>query len=150
MQDVVRLDIQAGERVVVCSDVHLGPQTTDASAFVSARLTELLDDWAGPGAVVLNGDILDLIVQNQPDVTEILRANRRLIASLKAFAEGEDHRLVYIVGNHDSRLAWDEKLAFAVRDAIGCEFALTCDLVFQTARRITRIPESTGPTFICR
>ncbi len=130
--DLVTLEIAAGERVVVTSDVHLGPESTDVAAFVSARLTEVLDDWAGPGAVILNGDIVDLLGAPQAATSEILRAHRRLVASLRAFADGEEHHLVYTIGNHDSRLAWDEKARAEIEREIHCEFTFACDLVFAT------------------
>jgi lysylphosphatidylglycerol synthetase-like protein (DUF2156 family)/UDP-2,3-diacylglucosamine pyrophosphatase LpxH len=140
-QDLVTLEILAGERVVVTSDIHLGPQASDASAFSSARLAEVLNGWAGPGAVVLNGDIFDLLIGPQPRVDEIIRVHRRLITLLRDFADDPEHHLIYVIGNHDARLVWDDKLATAVKDALHCEFALACDLVFETGagRRTVRV-----------
>ncbi len=136
----ITLEILAGERVIVTSDIHLGPHSSDASAFATARLADVLNEWAGPGAVVLNGDVFELDAP-QPQVADMLRVHRRLVSLLRDFADGEEHHLVYVIGDRDSRLVWDEPLAAKIKDALHCEFALSCDLAFETGagRRTVRV-----------
>jgi lysylphosphatidylglycerol synthetase-like protein (DUF2156 family)/UDP-2,3-diacylglucosamine pyrophosphatase LpxH len=139
--NLVTIEIDAGERVIVTSDLHLGPHQSDAAAFASARLADVLNEWAGPGAVVLNGDVIELLGIEQRQIADTLRQHRRLIALLRDFADGDDHRLVYVIGDHDAQLAWDEPLGQRIRDELHCEFALACDLVFETGagRRTVRV-----------
>ena len=58
--DRIAVPLPAGARVLVCGDLHLGSRPTAASARIEGDLAARLTRWDGPGAVVLNGDVVEL------------------------------------------------------------------------------------------
>ena len=80
----------------------------------AAELTLLLEDLnrhQGPVELVLAGDVLDVLRMQDADssgdrvAATITRPEyQRLFATLRAFAGGPGHRVVYVVGNHDAEV----------------------------------------------
>ena len=123
----VELRVEPGGRFVYVSDLHLTDTGPSDDFAATAELCELLDDLARhPGQVllVLGGDILDLLqvagspeervarVLDGPAATPIGEALRRLAARPGA-------AVLYLVGNHDSTLAWDAAARKLVADRFG-------------------------------
>ena len=134
--------VPAGSLVVICSDLHLGAQVSEASRRATADLVERLTAWPGPGAVVLNGDCFELLATTEPSVDAILDAHPAFEAAVAAFADGDsDRHVVVTVGNHDGRLAWDDAMQTSVRSRLGATLALSADLLLQTERgtRVVRV-----------
>lgn len=129
----LELRLEPGGRFVYVSDLHLTDTGPSDDFAATAELCELLGSLAGhPGQVVLalGGDILDLLqvggspeervakVLDGPAAAPIGDALRRLAARPRA-------RVLYLVGNHDSTLAWDEAARKLVADRFGVtDFAL--------------------------
>jgi len=59
--DLVELCVPVGGRVMVMSDLHLGQKATSASESTTAELARAIEDWDGPGVVVLAGDCWELL-----------------------------------------------------------------------------------------
>ncbi|HEY0399625.1 MAG TPA: metallophosphoesterase, partial [Acidimicrobiia bacterium] len=133
VRDHLDVEVPLGGRVLVVSDMHLAAPSTTASRHASRELALALEGWAGPGVLVLLGDILELLLgDNAGDPGAALGAHPRFTAALARFAAEPGHRIVYIVGNHDGRLAWDGDAARAVTADTGAELCLTADLRFET------------------
>src|SRR5262249_1630853 len=90
--------------------------------------------WEGPGVVVLAGDVLDLVPGDGATTAATLRTHRELGAAARAFTREPDRELIYLIGNHDGRLAWDACAAEQVAQGLRARLALTADLRFETAR----------------
>jgi lysylphosphatidylglycerol synthetase-like protein (DUF2156 family)/UDP-2,3-diacylglucosamine pyrophosphatase LpxH len=133
VRDHLDVEVPLGGRALVVSDMHLPAPSTTASRHASRELALALEGWAGPGILVLLGDILELLLgDNAGDPGSALGAHPRFTAALARFATEPGHRIVYIVGNHDGRLAWDGDAARAVAAETGAELCLTADLRFET------------------
>jgi UDP-2,3-diacylglucosamine pyrophosphatase LpxH len=129
IQDVLEITVDSGHRVVCVSDLHLRPTRTDASAWAASVLIKALDSMAGPATLVLVGDVLELWFIQPPDGPGSLGAHADLVQAIARFRAEPGRRVVYVLGNHDARLAWDGALLTAVHDRLGCEFAFAAELV---------------------
>lgn len=120
--------------MLVASDLHLTAPATPTSAAVADQLAGVLAAWEGPGVVVLAGDVVELLSGGVADPAEVLAAYPVLTAVARDFTSARDGRdLVYLIGNHDGRLAWDEAAAAVVAERLGARLALTADLRLETA-----------------
>lgn len=54
------LPVDMGRRVAVLANVLLAPEVTAATGWAAAALARVLDEWDGPGTVVVAGNLLDL------------------------------------------------------------------------------------------
>ncbi|MFC5007769.1 phosphatidylglycerol lysyltransferase domain-containing protein [Dactylosporangium cerinum] len=141
-----RLDVPlpTGARVLVCGDLHLGSRPTAASARLERDLVDRLARWDGPGAVVLNGDVVELWGEPGGTVEAALDAHPDLTRALREFAAAPGRHVVVVVGNHDAPIAWDRVSADTFARRIGARCALSVDLDFglhpdaPAGRRIVR------------
>jgi hypothetical protein len=129
----LELRLEPGGRFVYVSDLHLTDTGPGDDFEATAELCELVDSLhEHPGQVLLalGGDILDLLqVAGDPDerVARALDgpAAAPLGAALRRLAARPGAGVLYLVGNHDSPLAWDGTARKQVADRFGVgEFAL--------------------------
>src|SRR2546423_3206921 len=142
VRDHLDVEVPLGGRALVVSDMHLAAPSTAASRQAAGEVALALEGWAGPGVLVLLGDILELLLgDNAADPGPALAAHPRFTAALARFAAEPGRRIVYVVGNHDGRLAWDANAARAITDQLGAELCLAAELTFETGSgpRIVRI-----------
>ncbi|MDQ1518630.1 MAG: lysyl-tRNA synthetase, class, partial [Actinomycetota bacterium] len=144
---VLAVDVPATGRVLVASDLHLPATATSAATWAGRELSEALDEWVGPGVLVLAGDALELLGGDGAEPRRILAAHPRLVASVQGFARGIDRRVVYLIGNHDARLAWDAAWAVQVADGLSAELALALELTIHTGRGPERVRVEHGHRF---
>ncbi|HEY8202731.1 MAG TPA: metallophosphoesterase, partial [Actinomycetota bacterium] len=138
--DVLVLDLAPGARLLVAGDLHLGTSRTAASSWATGELTRTIETWPGPGALVLAGDIFDLLTPGaEQDLPAILETHAAFFATLRRFAAQPDREIVCLPGNHDGRLAWDEPSAGAVRQALRCRFALAAEARMATGSGVRTI-----------
>ncbi|MEV0135565.1 phosphatidylglycerol lysyltransferase domain-containing protein [Dactylosporangium sp. NPDC050688] len=145
--DRISVPVPAGGRVLVCGDLHLASRPTAASRRLEQELAARLARWEGPGAVVLNGDVVELWGDPGGTVEAALDAHPALTAALHGFAAAPDRQVVVIVGNHDAPVAWDGVSAGTFERRVGARCALSADLELDTAagRRVVRCEH--GHTF---
>ncbi|MGH2718578.1 MAG: metallophosphoesterase, partial [Actinomycetota bacterium] len=139
--DLLVIHVPAGGRVLVASDLHLGGH---GSRKPLEELSGAIERATGHGLLILNGDILELAATASPDLRTILDQEGRFIAAVKGFAAGEGRRVVYVLGNHDSRLAWDNAGAAAVSEAFCCDLALALEVQIDTGAGTRRIQVEHG------
>jgi hypothetical protein len=111
----VELRLPPGGRLVFVSDLHLteGGVTNDFHA--ASELCQLAESlYRHPGEVILalGGDVLDLLQVQAPREQQAARAlsgqdAAALGRTLRRLAERPGVTVLYLVGNHDSTLAWD-------------------------------------------
>jgi Calcineurin-like phosphoesterase len=114
----VRGPLPDGSLLVFLSDTHIGG-ARGSDIFESAdqllALFEELGRHDGTVELVLAGDIFDLqrMDDDAPDriaATIALPEYRELFEELRRFAVGPGHRVVYVIGNHDAELWWNQEL----------------------------------------
>lgn len=145
--DLLTVEVPATGRVLVASDLHLPATAGPAATWVSRELSDALDTWRGPGVLVLAGDVLELLGPGGGEPRRVLAAHPHLVSSIRAFAAGDDRRVVYLVGNHDARLAWDDAWAGEVAAGLGAEVALALELNLHTSRGVERVLVEHGHRF---
>jgi lysyl-tRNA synthetase class 2 len=130
--DRLTISLPVDARVLVCGDLHLRPHASAASAQMERDLVGRLAGWQGPGAVVLNGDVVELWAEPAGTTEAALDAHPDLTGALRAFAAGSGRHVVMLVGNHDSPIAWDGVSAAVMMRRLGAGCALSVDLVLDT------------------
>jgi UDP-2,3-diacylglucosamine pyrophosphatase LpxH len=139
---VIRDHLPDDALLVFLSDTHIGG-TAGSEIFESAaELEALLEDLNrhdGPVVLVLGGDFLDLLRMGDPSsggdraAETIARPEYRgLFAALRAFGAAPGHRVVYVIGNHDTELWWNPQTQRSVREAgLVDQFALSYSARFE-------------------
>ena len=139
----IRAHLPDDTLLVFLSDTHIGG-TADSDIFESAvELRALLEDLnhhQGPVELVLAGDFLDLLRMGDPGRGEervaatIARPEyRRLFAAMQGFTRLPEHRVVYLVGNHDAEVWWNTRLQRSLIEAgLVNVFALSYSASFQS------------------
>ena len=124
---VARAELGDDTLHVFLSDVHIGGAAGTEIFQSAAELMALLEDLGrhrGPVELVLTGDFLDLLRMGEAGRGEDLVAatiarpdHRELFAALRRFAQGPEHRVVYVVGNHDAEIWWNPRVQRSLREA---------------------------------
>lgn len=127
--DVAEIPVPRGHRIMCVSDLHLRPGRTDASGWAVPQLVRALDALEGPATLVLLGDVLEMWFVQPPDGSGSLEAHDDLVAAVHRFRSRSARSVVYVIGNHDARLAWDGALLETVRGRLGCVFAFSAELI---------------------
>jgi UDP-2,3-diacylglucosamine pyrophosphatase LpxH len=129
----LELHLQPGGRLVYVSDLHLTDTGPGDDFEATSELCELIDALhAHPGQVLLalGGDVLDLLQVAGAPEERVARAldgpaAAPIGAALRRLAARPGATVLYLVGNHDSALAWDGTARKLVADRFGVsEFAL--------------------------
>jgi UDP-2,3-diacylglucosamine pyrophosphatase LpxH len=129
----LELRLEPGGRLVYVSDLHLTDDGPADDFEATAELCELLGslhDHPGQVLLALGGDILDLLQVEGPREDRVARALEGPAAAtigdaLRGLAARPGVRILYLVGNHDSALAWDAAARKLVAERFGVsEFAL--------------------------
>jgi hypothetical protein len=116
---VIRVRLPDETLLVFLSDTHIGGSSGSDIFESAAELTMLLEDLhhhEGPVELVLAGDFLDVLRMedvggSDPVASTLARPEyAQLFATLRAFAEAEGHRVVYLVGNHDTAVWWNPRI----------------------------------------
>jgi UDP-2,3-diacylglucosamine pyrophosphatase LpxH len=129
--DVRHLTLAAGTRVLVTSDFHLRDRSTNASRWAVGELLKVLETWKGPGVLVFDGDLIELWAGEEPDIRSALDAHPEFVDAVSAFAAAEGRTVLYLVGNHDGRAAWDERTIREATTRLGCQVSLAAEIDVQ-------------------
>jgi UDP-2,3-diacylglucosamine pyrophosphatase LpxH len=133
--DLLEVAIPPDGKILTVSDLHLPPTRDDVSGRSCQTLARRLAEESGGLTVVLAGDVVELLAYPAATATEILRAHEDLCLALTAVIE-RGGQVIYTVGNHDVNLAWDLKVADAIREMTGAQLCLAADLILAGGRRI--------------
>ncbi|MBI2798497.1 metallophosphoesterase [Candidatus Saccharibacteria bacterium] len=110
------------------SDIHLQAKQTKASAWVEQELAQRIRSHAGPGIVVLNGDIIELWAGQNPDLKAALQAHARLTSAIKNFGEQPGCQVVFVVGNHDGEVGWSSEDQKVIQAELGAKLCFQLEL----------------------
>ncbi len=145
VEDLLPVDVPLGGRVLVISDLHLGPVATPTSSIATNELAQAIEAWTGPGLLVFNGSCLELLGDGGGGgPAAALAAHPRLTAVVKAFAEAPGRRVLYLPGARDGRVAWDAKAAGVLRSALGADITLAAELIIDTGAGPRRVRVEPG------
>jgi UDP-2,3-diacylglucosamine pyrophosphatase LpxH len=126
--DVTHLAVPEGSRVLVTSDLHLRDRPTEASLWSVDSVLAELGAWEGPGILVFAGDLIELWAGEAPDLGRALDAHPGFAPAVSSFAAGEGRTVLYLVGNHDGRVAWDDAAIEVAVARLGCRVALAAEI----------------------
>jgi UDP-2,3-diacylglucosamine pyrophosphatase LpxH len=129
--------------IVFLSDCHIGGDES-RDIFESpddlVALFDSLGDHRGPVELVLAGDFFDVLRigevpegQNRASVTISRPEYRDLFAALARFASAPDRTVVYLPGNHDAEVWWNQEIrADLGRAGLVHEFCLSYTAAFDS------------------
>jgi len=148
----ISLELGSDGQVVFVSDVHLTGGGPVADFDATTELVELLTELGrheGEKLLLFGGDIFDLLQAGGTPVEAVDRVlaaqdAQAVAAASAALAAVPDATVVYVVGNHDSALAWHPEARRRVGEAFGIDhFALRARVAVQTldGRTVTVLAE---------
>jgi UDP-2,3-diacylglucosamine pyrophosphatase LpxH len=102
--------LHANTLILSCSDLHLAANKTSASQRVEQELGKAIEAAAKKkhAVLVLNGDIIEMWAGERPSVAKALSTHAHFSRTIKEFAKPKEHKVFYVVGNHDAKLGWDK------------------------------------------
>jgi lysylphosphatidylglycerol synthetase-like protein (DUF2156 family) len=140
--------VALGRRVEVIGDLLLPPEPTDSSRAACRDIARRLEEWQGPGIVVLCGRLVAPGCPTSAAPAEVLGAHPDLTAALRAFAKRADSQVVAIISDAERDPALVRALegcGLQVRDAVDLE----CETGAGTRRVLLRAgsmrPDTTQP-----
>ena len=101
------LHVALGRRVEVIGDLLLPPVPSDCSRATSRDIAQRLEEWQGPGIVIMCGRLVAPSCQQAAGPAAALEAHRELVDALGAFAKRPDSQVIAVVApaEHDPDLA---------------------------------------------
>ncbi|MDP9073408.1 MAG: hypothetical protein M3N98_04370, partial [Actinomycetota bacterium] len=98
--DLLEVEVPVGGRVLVVGDLHLPAQATATTTLATTELAQTIDAWTGPGALIFNGNCIELLAPGGCDgrvaglsPATALKAHPKLVAAVQAFAAGLGRRV---------------------------------------------------------
>ena len=137
----ISLELGPDGQIVFVSDVHLTGGGPVADFGATTELVELLTELGrheGEKLLLLGGDIFDLLQAGGTPVEAVDRVlaaedAQAVAAASVVLGALRDATVVYLVGNHDSALAWHAEARQRVAEAFGVDqFALRARVETQT------------------
>ncbi len=152
----VTLRVAMGRRVAVLANLLLTPDATPATTWAAQALARVLDEWDGPGTVVVAGNLfdlraaamqppagLDLSTEPLDEADDIacraLQAHTRLRDAIGRFTGDEGRQIVCLPGHADGALARCPHSRRQLQE-LGVSVATGVELVLSTAAG-TRVVE---------
>ena len=119
--------VALGRRVEVIGDLLLPPEPTDSSRAACRDIARRLEEWQGPGIVVLCGRLVAPGCPASAGPADVVEAHPELTAALGAFAGRADSRVIAVMADAER----DPALVGAL-ERCGMEVQSTVDLVCET------------------
>ncbi|MEO5609130.1 MAG: phosphatidylglycerol lysyltransferase domain-containing protein [Ornithinibacter sp.] len=129
--DELTVVVPAHGVLVATSDLHLPPSASELFTRTTDALVERLER-APVHTVLLVGDILELLAFPNSGPGEVLDAHPRFVDALAAVIAAGG-QVVYVVGNHDGALAWDEEAAGQILTRLEVRLCLAAEILFEGA-----------------
>src|SRR5580704_6487360 len=132
-RDDTSIAVALGRRVEVLGDLLLPPEPTDSSRAGCRDIARRLEEWQGPGVVILCGRLVAPVADDDQEAAAALRAHTTLVEALRTFLARPDSRVVAVLSpHHDPGLIGPlEKLGVSVYPAV--------DLVCETGAGIRTV-----------
>ena len=126
----IKYTIPEGTWIFAVSDIHLSAKQTSASHSVEKEFTRVISENMARehGVIVLNGDIIELWAGERPSVAKALKAHAKLQAAIAEFAKSPNHKVYFVIGNHDGKIGWDKTEQKSAKDLLGAELCFALEL----------------------
>ena len=142
------IHVALGRRVEVIGDLLLPPEPTDSSRAACRDIARRLEEWQGPGIVVLCGQLVAPGCPTSAAPADVLGAHPELTGALHAFAARADSQVVVVMAEAERDPALVralENCGLEVRDAVD----LACETGAGTRTVLVRAgsmrPDATPP-----
>jgi lysylphosphatidylglycerol synthetase-like protein (DUF2156 family) len=141
-EGTVTMAVGLGQRVMVVGDLLLPTEATSSSLALAADVAHSLEQWDGPGTVVVCGNLFDGPAAESDGAAErvatTLAAHDRLAEAFGSFTERDDRRLLVLPGWRDSEVAGDPEVVRELGSR-GAQVAPAVDLRLSTAAGERRV-----------
>ena len=136
IEDVARIRVGIPTEIFVASDIHLSANATAASHNVEKEFSKRFVELAKSDSaiVLLNGDIFELWAGTEPSIQKALRAHTEFARSLKKFSEKSNHQVVFVIGNHDGRLGWNQQEQEILQQEFNATICFSAELVIKSPK----------------
>lgn len=112
-----KIDFGKDEKALVVSDIHLRLPITPELAMIQKSLVERVDklNKHKDATLFLNGDVFELWEKPAQDVEDIIIGFDYLTQAIKEFAASKNHRVVFVIGNHDEAISTNQSYKRALQ-----------------------------------
>jgi len=131
VRNTIRYSLQPNTWILTASDLHLAAHRTGASAWLEHELSREIEEGSKneQAILVLNGDIIELWAGERPSVAKALQAHPQFSAAITDFSRMRNHKVFYVVGNHDAQIGWDTPSQKTIQKLLGAEICFSLELV---------------------
>ena len=137
---VLEVPVDLGQRVMVVADIHLDMTGDRANIASCNELVTRLDDWRGPGLVIVAGN---LFAQSPEDPQALVATHTGAFDALQRFTGAPDRRCIVLPGWRDAEVLLNDTVRSAL-EASGVELASSVDLSCRTTTGIERVRVAAG------
>ncbi|MEI6700428.1 MAG: hypothetical protein WCL38_01555, partial [Actinomycetota bacterium] len=102
---VLEVPVDLGQRVVVFADIHLDMTGDRANTASCQELVSRLDDWQGPGLVIVAGT---LFAQSPGDPEALVSTHAGAFDAFRRFTAAPDRRCIVLPGWRDAELSTND------------------------------------------
>jgi lysylphosphatidylglycerol synthetase-like protein (DUF2156 family) len=141
--DLLPVNVPVGGRVVILADLHLREDFTPGQLAATSELATAVEAAAGPGVLIVAGNLFDSGVDPQA----ALAAHVRLVRDIAGYAAGPGRRVVVLPGDRDMRLAWSGPCQAALAAQLGAELALAVELSIDTGAGLRQVRVEPGHNY---
>lgn len=137
------LEVPLGTRVVVLGPLNLRWQETAVSAPICQEIAALLDNWDGPGLVVLAGGLASPSSSIQ-EMAKTLDCHPRLLLALRRFSRASGRTIVYLPDPGDQSSLDPDALKSLMADRAASIVLPMVDLRVETASGTKKVRVDPG------
>lgn len=125
-----RYTLKPNTWILSCSDLHLAANKTTASEWVEKELSRQIEEGSinENAIVVLNGDIVEIWAGERPNVKKALTTHSVFAKALLDFSRLPNHKVFYVIGNHDGKVGWDKPSQKAAKELLGAGLCFELEL----------------------
>ncbi len=133
---LLKLSLPESAWVLACSDIHLSSPSDQNQEWVLHKLSERIKaNWDKPGVIVLNGDIVEAWQPNSR-LTKDIQAHKVFWKLLKDYLADSKHSVIYIVGNHDGEMAWNDDAIAKIERLSGAKVGLQLEVSLSNGKKL--------------
>ena len=121
------VEVPLGRRVEIVGDLLLPAEPTDSSRGICSGIAQRLEEWQGPGIVVVCGRMTAACCTDGPAQAGAVAAHPELAEALRAFSSRPDSRVLVVMAEREEVSQLAETLEF-----LGVEVHRSVDLSCET------------------
>lgn len=144
-----KVEIGIGEKVLVVSNLLIKPDDTTSETKAQAAFISNIDNWDGPGAIIIAGNLLDLLTPIDEQDTHYSRfvSSSPIFATLRSLSQRAKVKIFVIPGFRDAQLAFDASLVGVINNYLPIEISLKIDLIIANIEGTDRVLITSGREF---